>query len=202
MSLTNPALTAKDTGAAYVRALMELLGDREPLDVLGSLVRDLRAATDGLSDEQLRRPEAAGKWSILQVVCHLADTELVVGFRLRQTLSHDRPLLPGIDQDRWAERLRYKEDDFEEVMHRLAAMRSADIRLAISLSADELDRVGLHEERGEETVRHILRMLAGHDLAHLRQVGRIRNEVAGSKREAVGSRQSAVDAVDLGNTDR
>lgn len=179
MSLTHSARTAKDTGAAYVRALMELLGEREPLEVLGSLLRDLRAASEGLSDQQLRRPEASGKWSILEVVCHLADTELVVGFRLRQSLAHERPLLPGIDQDRWAERLRYREEDFEEALHRLAALRSANIRLAASLAPAELDRVGLHEERGEETVRHILRMLAGHDLAHVRQVGRIRTVVGG-----------------------
>lgn len=177
MSLRNPAATAKDDSAAYVRALMELLGEREPLEVLGSLLRDLQAATDGLTDEQRRRPEAPGKWSILEVVCHLADTELVAGFRLRQPLAHDRPLLPGFDQDQWAERLRYRQADFEEAMYRLAAIRSANIRLAASLSDHELERVAVHEERGEETVRHILQMMAAHDLAHLRQVARIRQAI-------------------------
>lgn len=178
MSLSNPAATAQDATVAYVRAILDLLGDREPLNVLGDLLRALRTATDCLTGEQLRQPEVPGKWSILDVVCHLADTELVAGFRLRQTLAHERPRLPGFDQDLWAERLRYREEDFEETMHRLAALRSANIRLAASLSHRQLDRVGVHEERGDEPVRHMLRMMAGHDLAHLRQVARIRANVA------------------------
>ena len=178
MSLSNPAATAQDATAAYVRAILDLLGRREPLDVLSGLVRELRAATDGLLDAQLRQPEAPGKWSILEVVCHLADTELVAGFRMRQTLAHERPRLPAFDQDLWAERLRYREEDFEETMHRLAALRAATLRLAGSLSGRQLDRVGVHEERGDEPVRHMLRMMAGHDLAHLRQVARIREAVA------------------------
>src|SRR5262245_587525 len=98
---TNPAGSAKGSAEAYVKALMELLGDRDPVKVQAAQVGAVQQEVAGLDDKILRRPEKPGKWSILQVLQHLADTELVSGFRMRMILAHDSPDIQGYDQDAW-----------------------------------------------------------------------------------------------------
>jgi hypothetical protein len=112
------------------------------------------------------------------VVQHLADSELVIGFRQRLVLAQDRPPLTGYDQDLWSSRLRYDEVDVREALDQFRALRRANLRLWERLSPEDLARVGVHSERGEETLGHLRRLFAGHDLLHLRQLERIRAVVA------------------------
>ena len=117
---TNPASGSAEQAKAYTGAVLDLLGDRKPMDVLQAMPPALRQILGGLTERQITEPEATGKWSAGQVVQHLADSELVWGYRLRMVLAQDRPRLTGYDQDLWAERLRYDEanaalavEDFE-----------------------------------------------------------------------------------------
>lgn len=176
-AFSNPATEAKDAAREYVRALLEVLGDRKPLEVLPRLMDEIRRAIDGIDPETLRKPEAPGKWSIIQVIQHLADTELVVGYRYRMILAQDSPPIPAYDQNLWADRLRYNEARLEEVLDQLRSIRESNLRLLRSLRPEEWERVGLHAERGPESVRRISELEAAHDLVHLRQIERIRNRV-------------------------
>ena len=171
---TNPAGGARAAAGEYVAALLELLGDRDPLTVQAELPDAVRELTAGLSGEELGRLEEPGKWSILQVVEHLADQELVNGFRLRSIVAEDEPPLRGYDQDLWASRLRYGSAGLEPVLDELRALRARNLRLYRSLSGAELDRVGLHDERGPESARRLRALTAAHDLLHRRQIARIR----------------------------
>ena len=175
---TNPANRAAEDAAAYVRAALELLGDRVPLAVLRETPSALSRAIEGLSAQQLRQPERPGKWSIGQVLWHLADSEVVWAWRLRLILAQDRPQLTGYDQDLWAERLHYDEGDPAEALELFTVLRRANLRLVERASPAELQRVGVHTERGEESLEHLRRLYAGHDLLHLRQIERIRRAVA------------------------
>lgn len=174
MTFTNPASGAAAAAGEYTRQLLELLGGREPLPLMQQLAARVRAAGAGLTPEQWRRPEAPGKWSCLQVVGHLVDTEIVYGYRVRCVVAHDRPALPGYDQDRWTERLRHNEADPATMVDRLAFLRAMNLEYYSGLTADERRRAGLHSERGEESVDHILRLLAAHDLVHRAQLQRVR----------------------------
>lgn len=107
------------------------------------------------------------------VLEHLADSELVWGYRLRKVLAEDRPELTGFDQDLWADRLGYDSADSEAALSMFAALRSANLRLLSRAPQGDLDRVGIHDERGEESVEHMIRLYAGHDLVHRRQLERI-----------------------------
>ena len=176
---TNPASRSIEHARAYTAAVLDLLGDRNPMDVLQDTPVALRQALAGLSEGQMAQPEANGKWSIREVVQHLADSDLVWGYRLRMVLAEDRPPLTGYDQDLWAERLRYDEANVEHALGDFETLRRANLRLLASLSADDLRRVGVHAERGEESVEHMIGLYAGHDLVHLRQLDRIRRAVAG-----------------------
>jgi hypothetical protein len=171
---TNPAGGARAAAGEYIAALLEFLGDRDPLTVQAELSDAVRELTAGLSGEELGRPEAPGKWSILQVVEHLADQELVNGFRLRSIVAEDEPPLRGYDQDLWATRLRYGSAGVGPVLDELRSLRARNLRLYRSLSEAELDRVGLHDERGPESARRLRALTAAHDLLHRRQIARIR----------------------------
>jgi uncharacterized damage-inducible protein DinB len=178
---SNPASGAADQAAAYVTAVLGLLGDRDPSDVLREMPAALSRAIEGLSPAQLREPEAPGKWSINEILQHLADSELVGSWRMRLIAAQDRPPLTGYDQDLWAERLHYSDGDPAEALERFSALRRATMRLLDRATPEDLERVGVHSERGEESLGHLRRLYAGHDLLHLRQIARVRRVVAGAK---------------------
>jgi uncharacterized damage-inducible protein DinB len=175
---TNPATGAAEHAAAYVTAVLDLLGDREPIAVLQETTPALPRAVEGLSPQQLRQPEQPGKWSIGQILQHLADSEVVWAWRMRLILAQDRPQLTGYDQDRWADRLHYDQADPSEALEVFAVLRRANLRLLERASAADLKRVGVHVERGEESLEHLRRLYAGHDLLHRRQIDRVRRAVS------------------------
>jgi hypothetical protein len=175
----NPSGRAPAQARAYTTAVLELLGSRDPFDVLRNTPDELRRTVAGAPRGALSTAEAPGKWSMLQVVQHLADSEIVGGFRFRMTLAEDRPKLQGYDQDVWAQRLRYSEADVEAALDLFETLRRANLRMLERTSPEERERVGLHTERGEESVGHMIRLYAGHDLVHLRQIARVRRAVGG-----------------------
>jgi len=175
---TNSKSAAKLHAFRYTEAVLELLGDRNPLEVMAGHAAWLRKAIKGLTPEQIRMRESPRKWSILEVLGHLSDTELVYRYRLRLIVAEPGCPIVGYDQDAWARRLHYQDQDPAELLKEIDVMRASTVRWLRTLSETELDRAGHHDERGEETVRHIMKMVAGHDLLHRAQIERIRGVVA------------------------
>ena len=173
MTFSNPASNAAACAEAYVRALLEVLGEREPLEVLEELDGWLGRRFSGVPEASLRRPEAPGKWSAAEVVQHLADSELVLGFRMRMILTEDRPAIQGYDQDKWAGTLRYPEVPLAESRAQLLALRAANLRVLRRLGPAEMQRVGMHSERGPESLVHLIKLMGAHDLVHRRQIDRV-----------------------------
>ena len=126
------------------------------------------------SDEQLRAAERAGKWSMAEGLQHLVDSELVWAWRLRLIVAQDKPTLTGYDQDAWAAELNYASSDPPIALSELRVLRSMNLRLLKSLRPVQLARVGIHTERGEERIDHMIRLYLGHDLVHRKQLERIR----------------------------
>lgn len=174
---TNPASGTAEQAAAYTTAIVELIEDRDPLDVLRGTPGELRAAIDGVPAERLTVPEREGKWSIRHVLQHLVDSEIVWAWRVRMVLAEDRPTLTGYDQDLWADRLGYEAADAAQALDEFTVLRRANLRLLDQSTDDDFRRVGIHAERGEESVDRMMRLYAGHDLLHLRQIARIREAV-------------------------
>jgi hypothetical protein len=172
-TFSNPASAAAGAATGYVQAILGVLGDRDPLVVMSELVPWIEQRVRGLDDAALRRPDALGKWSLVEIVQHLADAELVTSYRIRVVLTQDTPPLAGYDQDVWARGLHYREVPLADALGQLAALRRANLRLLRSLDAPQWKRAGLHSERGMESVEHIVRMLGGHDLVHRRQIDRV-----------------------------
>ena len=178
MTFSNPAGAAAAAAPIYVRGLLDVLGRRDPMEVLGELLPWLAERIRGLDDSALRRPEAPGKWSVIEVIQHLADSDVVFSFRLKMMLTEDRPPLLGYDQDRWAGEVRYREVPLDLALDQLRSMRAANLHVLRRLSPLQLERVGLHSERGPESAGFLLQLMGGHDLVHRRQIDRILSTVA------------------------
>jgi hypothetical protein len=171
---SNLASSGPEDTVAYVGALLGLLGDRDPVEVLAAMPAALERFVAHVPDEVVTRAEAPGKWSIRDVVAHLADSELVGSFRLRMILAQERPPLAGYDQDLWADRLRYREVVLRDALDQFLTLRRSNLRLWRDLTTADLARVGVHGERGEESLGRLRKLYAAHDLLHLNQLDRIR----------------------------
>jgi uncharacterized damage-inducible protein DinB len=174
---TNTAGAAIEQARAYVAAILELLGDQDPLRVLRETPNQLALVVDKTPRHVLSRPESPGKWSMTQVLAHLADSDLVWGWRLRLILAQDRPELTGYDQDKWASRLGYADMDPRDAVAIFSILRKSNLRLLDRATPHDLLRVGIHRERGEESLSHQLKLYAGHDILHLNQLERVRQAV-------------------------
>jgi hypothetical protein len=155
--------------AAYVQALVDTLGDRDPLEVLRQTPTDVRAMCGELTDEQWRTPMADGEWNALQVVGHLLDVDVVYGFRWRLILTQERPSYPGYDEKRWSLLPRPAP---AELLAALVGLRAVNLAVLERVEGDGMRRVGVHGEQGEERFDLTVRKVAGHDLAHLNQLAR------------------------------
>jgi hypothetical protein len=164
--------------AQYATAVLALVGDRDPVGVLRDTAGALARAVATLTPEQIKTPEMPGKWSIAAVLRHLADTDVVWGWRMRLILAQDRPAITGFDQDLWAERLDYANADPNESLETFAVLRRDNLRLIERATPADLERVGVHAERGEESAGYMVRLYAGHDLMHLAQIERIATAVS------------------------
>ena len=108
----------------------------------------------------------------------MADSEIVWSFRLRMTLTHDRPPLVGYDQDLWASRLHYEDADAQQALAQFTTLRESNLVLLNRASPADLRRVAVHAERGAQTLDEMIRLCAGHDLVHINQIARIRAALA------------------------
>ena len=175
---TNPTTSSKEDAAAYTDALLGLIGTQDPVPVLQQTPAILRELIAPASLEQLATREAPGKWSVQHVLAHLADSELVGSWRFRMILAHERPAIQGYDQDAWANSLWYDELDPAHALETFAVLRRANLRLIRRAAPAQLGRVGIHAERGEESLAHLVKLYAAHDLLHRNQVTRILSVVA------------------------
>ena len=153
---------------SYVTGQDPLLLQARAPDVLTSLVT-------GLSSGDLGRRPGPLKWSIREIVAHLADDELVGAYRIRLILSSPGTAIQAFDQDVWARTGRYSTADVTESLGLYRALRHQNLKLLNSLSSEEWDRFGVHAERGVESLRDIAVYFAGHDINHFRQIESILN---------------------------
>lgn len=153
----------------YQRALLDLLGDRDALDVLASTPEKIEDLCVDLDVAVLQRQPAPGEWSAEEVLAHLLDAEIVHSFRWRMTLAQPGSEFPGYAQDPWAA---LAHPSFPEMLAAFSALRRLNVWLAEETPSDQWDKTGVHAERGPETFDVALRVAAGHDLAHLEQLER------------------------------
>lgn len=162
-----------ETMKQYVGRILGYVGKQQPLRVLKNTPGRVERLLRGVPAATLRRRPAPGKWSIAQIVLHLADSELVYGYRLRTILAQNRARIIAFDQNDWAASGRYASRDLRTALDMLRTLRKANLELLRVISRPQWNYYGIHQERGKESVAHMARLYAGHDLNHLLQIRRI-----------------------------
>lgn len=161
----------------YADAMLKFLGDREPLEVFAATPGDLRKAVAGMSEKAVHTPEAPGKWSVAAVVQHLADAELVLGFRYRSVIAQPGRAVPAFDQDAWADALAYAAVNIATALDDFEAIRRTNLRVLRAVKPAQWEQFAMHEQRGKETLQHMVRLYAAHDCYHLFQIERIKKAI-------------------------
>ena len=182
-------MSTKKPGPVVPALYAEALGDKDPILVMATTPDRLRKAVKGLTEKQLEKQPLPGKWSIKEIVAHLADSEVILGSRYRLVAAHDRPVLVGYDQDAFVLMLGVANTTTADLLDDFALARAVNLGLLDRLPTESLVRVGLHSERGEESILQMLEMYAGHDLHNLRQVETLRVGLFGASKKSKASKK-------------
>jgi hypothetical protein len=163
----------QETVQDYTQRLLSYGEGKEPLRLQQAAPKKLALLLKGKTGKQLMRRPAPDKWSVAEIVAHLADAELAISWRIRQILSNNAVPIQAYDQDLWAKTFDYARRDPRQSLANFRTLREANVALLKSVPRKLWDNYGVHEERGNESVSHVVRMVAGHDLNHLQQIQRI-----------------------------
>jgi DinB family protein len=159
-----------ETVQQYTQRLLSYGEGKDPLRLQQAAPKKLAVLIRGKTRKQLSRRPARDAWSISEIVAHLADAELATSWRLRQVLTNNAIAIQAYDQDLWARTFDYSRRDPRQSLNTFRALREANLALLKSVPRKLWDNYGIHQERGNESVSHVMRMVAGHDLNHLRQI--------------------------------
>ncbi|MGA3318920.1 MAG: DinB family protein [Candidatus Korobacteraceae bacterium] len=163
----------KETPQEYIERITSYVEGQQPLKVQAATPRKLERLIKGVSLSKLRKRPAPDKWSVVEILAHLADTEIVGGFRIRMILGAPGTPIAAFNQDAWVTSGHYGKRDPRKSLGQFQVSREANLALLKSITPEQWKHHGIHSERGVETVEHIVRMFAGHDLNHIRQIERI-----------------------------
>jgi hypothetical protein len=162
-----------ETAEQYRNRMYSHIQGRDPLSLLAAAPQKLENLIKSVPAAKMRLRPAPGKWCISEIVAHLADTELVGGYRIRTILGAPGTPIQGFDQDQWAAAMRYQKRDVRKSLDQYRSLRQANHSLLKSLTPQQWKLCGIHSERGEESIETIVRMFAGHDINHREQIKRI-----------------------------
>ncbi len=163
----------QETVQEYIKRIQDQLGGQDPMKVQAATPKKIERLIKGVPASKLRKQPAPGKWSVGEILAHLADCEIVTGWRVRQILGAPGTPIQPFDQDAWAAAGHYAKRDPRKSFELFSALRAGNLALLKSLSPEQWKQHGMHAERGVETVERILQMMAGHDINHTKQIERI-----------------------------
>jgi len=160
----------KETAQEYIQRITGHVEGQQPLKVQAATAKKLERLIKGVPAAKLRKRPGPEKWSVAEILAHLADTEIVGGWRLRAILGAPGTPIAAFDQDSWVTALHYEKRDPRKCIEQFRVLREANLEMLKSLAPEQWKHHGIHSERGEETIEHIAKMYAGHDLNHLKQI--------------------------------
>ncbi len=163
----------QETPQEYIKRILGNVEGFDPLKVQAGTAKKLERLIKGVPASRLRKRPAPERWSVGEILAHLADSEIVVGWRLRQILGAPGTPIQAYDQDSWAAAGHYGKRDPRKSAELFRVVREANLALLKSLAPEQWNHHGMHAERGEETLERIVQMMAGHDINHTKQVERI-----------------------------
>jgi uncharacterized damage-inducible protein DinB len=160
----------QETPQQYIHRMLGLVEGKDPLQVQKTTAENLSKLLLGLDKQKLSERPQPDKWSIAEILAHLADAEVVGAWRLRLVIGQNGATIQSFDQNVWANTFNYEHRDARVSLETFRVLRASNLLLLESIPEKFWENYGMHQERGKETVAHIVSMYAGHDLNHLRQV--------------------------------
>lgn len=141
--------------------------------------KEIAAAVSGLSPATLRYKPAPGKWSIVEILGHLVDMEILYAYRMRQMIADKKPVIAPIDQDDWAANLGYMQENPAELVALYGLNRHHNLQLLRRLKVEDLNKSAFHpESKSDVTVAEMVERMGGHGANHLAQIERLKKEAA------------------------
>ena len=163
----------KETVQEYIARIQGKIAGKDPLHVQSTTAKKLAGLLKGKTPAKLRKRPAPDKWSVVEILAHLADAEIVTSWRIRSILGAPGTPVQAFDQDAWAAAGKYAKRDARKSLEQFRVLRDGNLALFKSLAPEQWKQSGTHAERGEESIETILLRIAGHDINHLEQVEKI-----------------------------
>jgi hypothetical protein len=167
----------QETAPQYIQRVLGYIEGQDAIKVQRTTAAKLKKLMQGLSPKQLKWKSEPGKWSIGEIVAHLADTEVVASWRMRSVIGASGTTIQPFDQDAWAAAFDYAKRDPKQSLEVFRVLRGNNLAMLKALPRERWESFGMHLERGKETLVHLTRMFAGHDANHVLQVERIVGEL-------------------------
>ena len=153
---------------------------KKHLDAAEKSPKELAAAVSGLPEKVLRYKPSPEKWCVLEVLGHLADIEIVYGYRLRQMLADTKPVIAPLDQDAWAHNLGYTEAPPAELVAFYGIARHHNLRMLRRAKAADFTKSAYHPElQRDVTVAELVGTMGGHGASHLQQIEKLKQQASG-----------------------
>jgi hypothetical protein len=150
---------------------------KKHLDAAEKSPKEIAAAVLGLPEKVLRYKPSPEKWCVLEILGHLADIEIVYGYRLRQMLADTKPVIAPLDQDAWARNLGYTEAAPAELVAFYGIARHHNLRMLRRAKAADYSKSAYHPElQREVTVADIVERMGGHGAGHLQQIEKLKQQ--------------------------
>jgi len=162
-----------ETAQQYTQRILANAQGQDPIKVLSATNKKMARLIKDVPTVKLRKRPAPDKWSVAEIVAHLADVEIAVGWRMRSILGAPGTPVQAYDQNAWVIAGHYEKRDPRKSIELHRVLREANLTLLKSLSPEQWKHYGHHAERGQESIEHMVRLVAGHDINHLGQIERI-----------------------------
>ncbi len=140
---------------------------------LAATPRRLAKLVSSMNPRLATRKPGPGKWSAKEIVCHLADCEIVYGFRYRTIVSESDPVLVAFDQEAWAKNLKYESQSLKSALATFSTLRDSHVSLFKSLAPKSWKKIGRHPQYGPLSLAQVVTHLVEHDLKHIAQIERL-----------------------------
>jgi len=163
----------KETPQQYTVRMLGYTEGKQPMKLQAATAKKLASLIKGVPTAKLRKRPAPEKWSVAEILAHLADAEIAGSWRMRLILGAPGTPVAAFDQDSWVKSGHYEKRDPRKAVEQFRVLREANLALLKSLTPEQWKQFGIHSERGEESIEHIAKMFAGHDLNHVQQIERI-----------------------------
>lgn len=160
----------KETIQQYVQRIQSKVAGQDSVKVQAATAKKLERLIKGATPAKLRKRPAPEKWSVAEILAHLADAEIVASWRLRAILGAPGTPIQAYDQEAWLVAGQYGKRDARKSLEQFRVLRDANLALYKSLTPQQWKHHGIHAERGEESIERLASMMAGHDVNHLEQV--------------------------------